>query len=246
MAKIKLVAPYEEFRGRDSARNTPNGSVVFPRAGGVVSRSFIRPQQPNSPIQHFARFALAGATTTWNLLSGSDKTSWDDLGQTITRTSKTGFTYHPTGRALWIEASVIGSRNSGGPPSTAPTSVEFPPLLAPTVLTVEDVDSPLIVDLPAVALETFILFSIAGPFSTGVRSLKGRNFFNPTLSPADPGFLQGATFDLSPAATNFAFVNNSLRFIPQAGLRYGVRMQVLDSVAKITGPVYESILTATT
>jgi hypothetical protein len=246
MAKIRLVAPYEEFRGRDSARNTPNGSVVFPRAGGVVSRSFIRPAQPNSPIQHLSRVILAAATQTWNSLDNAEKTSWDDLGLTITRTTKTGFTYHPTGRSLWIESSVIAGRNTGSPPSTAPATVSYPPILEPTILTVEDLDSPLIVTFPAIPIETLILFSIAGPFSTGVRSLKGRNFFNPALSPADPGFLTGSTFLLAAAATNFAYVNNSLRFIPQEGLRYGVRMTVLDIVARIPGPVYESILTATT
>jgi len=243
MAKAKMVAPYEQFIGRDSLKSTPNGSVVFRRSGAPVTRAFSRPVQPNSPIQRTARFLFSGASIAFNALSDADVLTWHNLGLTITRTNAAGFTYHPDARSLFFESYLVGTRNLQLTYTTAPVSVSYNPLLPCTSLTWDPGVTGLGMTYPAVAINQYIILYLTNALSLGVRSLKGRSFHNPALNPVDPSATQIVWILLAAATTSAYFNDNFLRDVLIVGKRYGVRLQTVDPSCNILGPAYDALLT---
>lgn len=99
MAKIKLIAPYSQFRGTVRGQAGDKAAVLYdsPRSG-AVSRSYVVPTNPNTALQQTVRANFVTLAAGWQGLTQAQvdvynayavgKTTVDALGNTIELTGE--------------------------------------------------------------------------------------------------------------------------------------------------------------
>jgi len=126
MAIARLIAPYDEFRGRDTKRGVNGGNVVYSQGNQRNTRPYSRPFDPSTGAQLIKRAYFRVASTQWAGLSSSDVASWTALAATITRYNSVGMAYNPQPRNLYMETVLIGLITDDSKPDTASLSQSFP------------------------------------------------------------------------------------------------------------------------
>lgn len=81
-----LRAPYERFHGKVISNITNTGQVIYSSSkSGNVSRAFVVPDNPESPLQILVRGHLADCASAYSNLTKTQAATWTAIGAEIHR-----------------------------------------------------------------------------------------------------------------------------------------------------------------
>ncbi len=119
MAKVTPSVMLDEMSGKA-------GSVVYVKTKqGTIVRPRRTPANPNTPAQEAVRDNLRRAARGYEALTPAQAQTWEDYGQTITKTQPiTGETYNPTGIAIYVAlvSKLLQVTPTAALPTAPPTS----------------------------------------------------------------------------------------------------------------------------
>lgn len=120
MASAKFGMFLTEMAGKTGGTVTQRG-----RFGQSVLNSS-KPPRTTSPLQNGVRGVFAQMSSSWRGLSEADRDEWRALALLVTRVSRLGVVYTPSGYQLYVECAVNQSLVGAGVPVTCPP---VPPVL---------------------------------------------------------------------------------------------------------------------
>lgn len=246
MAIARLIAPYDEFRGRDTRRGINGGNVVYSQGNQRNTRPFSRPFDPRSTLQASQRSAFSVASIVWASLSGSDVASWDALAATITRYNSVGMAYHPAARTLFMQSTLIWIALGAGPITTASLTQTYPIPSALTSVIHETGAARAVLAFGYADTAGIIQVRITDPLTPGTRSTRALQFKSPGLDVSGfprPELSIADTTGGSSGPQHFDDLLFANPLVP--GNRYGFRIQPLSAENALPGTPTDYIFDVT-